>query len=99
MKEDVFHPSAIVEIKKFAEGGSVDSIVADLRKSDLLKLAPPLEIYAGILVCETARSNLQKRKIVLQDKFRERIAFSEFEVSKSPDGWKWCFACVESPAF
>jgi hypothetical protein len=92
-----FVPTAIIEIKKFAEGGSIDSVVADLKKSDLLKLVPPVDAFAGVLVCETTSGSLQARKAVLESWFKESVVFSTSEKSKN-EKWKWCFACIQRRA-
>lgn len=49
MEDKKFVPTRVIEIKKFAEGGSVESIVADLKKSDPLMLDPPFATFAGVL--------------------------------------------------
>jgi hypothetical protein len=89
-------PIALIEVKKFAEGASTYSIIADLHKGDTVALGEHIGIYGGVLVCETARQNLAERRKVLEDALGNGLLASQPQLS-SDGNWKWCFACLRLP--
>jgi hypothetical protein len=88
----LIRPTAIVEIKKFAEGANASSIFDDLHKGDSVELGKHLPIYAGVFVCQTSGS-LQDRKEALQNALGHRIVFSDAKDALKGD-WQWCFGCA-----
>lgn len=87
-------PEAIVEVKKFAEGATVFSILADLHKGDAVELTRFTRVYGAVFVCETNRI-LETRKALLEDALEGQgnILFSPDQ--QSLKGWAWCFGCLE----
>jgi len=86
MDGDKFVPTAVVEVKKFAENASVANIISDLDKSRSIRSTLHLDIYAGVLVCQTSASTLIERKEMLEKALDSEIVFSDEECSKSSSG-------------
>ncbi len=95
MKGDHFIPTAIVEIKKFAEGASVANILADLDKG--VSLAQRVGLYAGVFVCETPSTKISEREEMLKQAHKGEVFFSK-RVKALSGEWYWSFACLQRPA-
>jgi hypothetical protein len=90
-------PQSIIEVKKFAEGANVNSIIADLHKGDPIELPKHLQIYVGIFVCETTNQKLEERMKTLEKAaVKQPILFSSPQ--RALKGWLWCFGCVSYSA-
>ena len=85
-------PSAIIEIKKFAESGRSSDLRNDLAKGDCINLKQQIDVYGAFLICETSQTMAQRRSL-LRRKLRKPISFSKRHNS-SAGGWTWCFGCA-----
>jgi hypothetical protein len=86
-------PTALIEIKKFAERSNVNWFVTDIQKGDPAELRKYLNIYAGIFVCEQENRELGVQKQALKDKIGNQITFSPPQ--QALQAWRWCFACCD----
>lgn len=89
-------PRAVIEIKKLSEGyGSINSVIADLRKGDPVALAEHVPVYAGVFICETDKSIEQIQRELEKAAGGRPVLFTDPPSPALVSGdWRWCFACV-----
>ena len=86
-------PSAIIEVKKFAESGKVSALRDDLMKGDCVSLRQHINVHGAFLVCETSKQTMTRRQNILQTELDKPIQFSG-PYESAARGWTWCFGCV-----
>ncbi len=89
-------PRYLIEVKKFDEGCPVQWIDGDLHKGDQIGLNARIDVYAGVMVCET-NVPLDARKRQLEQLERCHWTFSP-SIEFIDHNWFWCFACGKRSA-
>ncbi len=88
-------PRAVVEIKKYAEGGRDPLVRRDLDKLRSLAHDTPLKVFVAVLVTDTVRHRAEDRVIRLGELLGGR--FDVLGPSQVADGgaadWSWMFVC------
>jgi len=88
-------PKAIIEIKKYDEGGNDALIRRDLNKMRSLAAGTTLQVYLAVLVTDTSTKQGSDRAKALGEAFGG--AFDElgpFQVAnEGRANWSWLFAC------
>lgn len=88
-------PRVVVEIKKYAEGGSDPLVRRDLDKLRLLARNTSLEVVVAVLVTDTVRHRAEDRVTRLGELLGGR--FDVLGPSQVADGgvanWSWMFVC------
>ena len=88
-------PRAVVEIKKYAEGGSDPLVRRDLDKLRSLAQDTPIEVFVAVLVTDTVHHRAEERAARLGELLGGR--FDALGPSQVADGgvasWSWMFVC------
>ena len=88
-------PRAVLEIKKYAEGGRDPLVRRDLEKLRSLARDTPLEVFVAVLVTDTVRHHAEDRVDRLGELLGGRFAvLGPSQVAdEGAAGWSWVFVC------
>ena len=88
-------PKAVLEIKKYAEGGKDPRVRRDLDKLRSLARDTPLEVFVAVLVTDTVRRRAEDRVTRLGELLGGRFdALGPSQVAdKGVASWSWMFVC------
>jgi hypothetical protein len=94
----VGHDPAVLEVKRFSEGRSLDEVVADRDKLQRLHVVANIDGYVGVHVCQDRGKNVRETIKELEIKLGFPVSVGEIQTSKDGSGWEWAFVCAKVTA-
>jgi len=91
-------PYAAIENKIFDESCNKKQLAWDLEKAQIVRgvLETRLEIYLGVMICQTTNEELDIRQAELEEALKKKCDCLSDAQMNSNRKWSWRFACLKA---